>query len=114
MKSKARKYTLRLHPGDPEHAACIVKLDKILVGMKNGGIRKGTLTSVLAKAVYSYFDKNGKDARGIVSTEPGGKQAPRDGECTKEYLVTNVAETTDDSECSTSSDNIRRSLMQLI
>lgn len=58
MKSRVRKYTFRLYPGDNFHAFCIDRLDKLLAAIKSGDLKKGTLSTEIAKALYEYFCKN--------------------------------------------------------
>ena len=55
MTGKGKKYTVWLHPGDQEHALCIGKLDGIRDEINKRELKKGTLSKIIAKALYIYF-----------------------------------------------------------
>ena len=55
MSKNGRKYTVWLHPGDKRHAVCIDKLDMLLEQIRRGDVKKGTLSAVIAQALFDYF-----------------------------------------------------------
>lgn len=74
MSDKARTYTFHLHRGDITHALCIDKLDGIRQKMEAGELKKGSLSAVIANALYSYFNRPVVEIAQGVSTTPDFSQ----------------------------------------
>jgi len=81
MSRKARKFAFWLHPGDKRQAVCMDRLEMILEQMRQGVKKKGTLSAVIADALfYSFFcDPNrtvGGENEFRLSNEIIGPPAP--------------------------------------
>jgi hypothetical protein len=73
MSGRGRKYTFWLHPGEREHAICILKLDGIIERINKGEIKKGSLSKEVAAALYLYFTGMGED---LARLEVSAKSDP--------------------------------------
>lgn len=119
MSGNGKKYTVWLHPGDREDALCISKLDGILDEINKRELKKGTLSRVIAKALYLYFTVHGKDlVSDNISAEPDKVIAQRAVASQSEpnerqLLVTESSSPSEQTRGSVEDADIKNSLINL-